>query len=90
MLYPTLCAPFASILTGLALHRFPGRLSSGQQLGSFFMLVGTLAMILMTMETRVRSEAWYALHLVWIHLGMGVLFISSLLDVLSVSGKGQL
>lgn len=34
-----------------------------------------------------RGELWFIGHLVWVHLGMGVLFFSSLLDILSSKGN---
>jgi hypothetical protein len=37
-----------------------------------------------------RSELWFIGRLIWVHMGMGILFISSLLDILSSTGTGEL
>ncbi|ORY27487.1 major facilitator superfamily domain-containing protein [Naematelia encephala] len=87
LLYPTLTAPLGSILTGTFLHRYPTKAALCQRVGSLVMLGGAAAMLLLSFETtRKRSEWFYLAHLIWVHAGMGILFISSLLDVLSQSG----
>ncbi|KAL7423623.1 hypothetical protein Q5752_001204 [Cryptotrichosporon argae] len=88
LLYPTLAAPLGSILTGLALHRFPTGAWAGKQLGSALLLLGSGALLLLAYEpASSRPEGWFAAHLVWVHLGMGIAFPSSLLELLGCTGN---
>lgn len=90
LLYPTLTAPLGSICTGLCLHRWHDGHRWFQRVGSAVLLAGATTMFYMTFEQdHGRSELWYICRLVWVHLGMGMLFISSLLDILTRAGAGM-
>ncbi|WVQ84267.1 hypothetical protein IAT38_006419 [Cryptococcus sp. DSM 104549] len=87
LLYPTLTAPVGSIITGLFLHHHRDKCYLGQRIGAAVLLGGALMMLALAFEDNAdRGEWWFISHLVWVHAGMGVLFISSLLDILSSSG----
>ncbi|ODN73324.1 hypothetical protein L202_07867 [Cryptococcus amylolentus CBS 6039] len=89
LLYPTLTAPLGSILTGIFLHHHPHKAYLAQRLGAGVLLAGTGIMLSLAFgdDNGERVEGWFVWHLVWVHAGMGILFISSLLDVLSASGS---
>lgn len=91
LLYPTLTAPLGSIFTGLFLHHHRDKAYVGQRLGTLVLLGGTIAMFVLTYENgEGKSELWFIGRLIWVHMGMGILFISSLLDILSSTGTGEL
>ena len=89
LLYPTLTAPLASLATGWIYHHHPNSKRHGQRLGAVLLFIGTLTMWRMTYETRPHTEVGWAVRLIGVHAGMGVLFISTLLDVLAIVGSGE-
>jgi hypothetical protein len=90
LLYPTLTAPIGSILTGVFLHNHRDKAYICQRLGTVVLLGGTISMFTLTFEKGAgRSELWFISRLIWVHMGMGILFISSLLDILSSTGTGE-
>ena len=50
------------------------------------MFLGGLSMLSMTFGSGSHSEWYYGTRLVGVHLGMGLLFISSLIHVLAQAG----
>ncbi|KIR29971.1 hypothetical protein I309_00838 [Cryptococcus deuterogattii LA55] len=87
LLYPTLTAPIASIVTGIFLHRHPNKCHVGQRLGAISLTAGALIMFALTFSNNESKGEWYFIaRLIWVHAGMGVMFISSLIDILSISG----
>ena len=54
--------------------------------GASFMFLGGLSMLGMTFGSSSHSEWYYGTCLVGVHLGMGLLFISSLIHVLAEAG----
>lgn len=48
-------------------------------------------MFALTFSNNESKGEWYFIaRLIWVHAGMGVMFISSLIDILSTSGAGEL
>ncbi|WWC97578.1 hypothetical protein V866_004462 [Kwoniella sp. B9012] len=87
LLYPTLSAPIGSVLTGIFLHRFREHAYITQRLGAFILFSGTLALLALSFEdNNGKGELQFGLHLIWVHLGMGIGFISSLMNVLDMAG----
>ncbi|WVW81259.1 hypothetical protein I302_103250 [Kwoniella bestiolae CBS 10118] len=87
LLYPTLSAPIGSVLTGIFLHRFREHAYITQRLGAFVLFSGTIALLALSFEdNRRKSELQFGVHLIWVHLGMGIGFISSLMNVLDMAG----
>ncbi|KAE8543018.1 hypothetical protein D1P53_000505 [Cryptococcus gattii VGV] len=90
LLYPTLTAPIASIVTGIFLHRHPDKCHVGQRLGAISFTAGALIMFAWTFSNNESKGEWYFIaRLIWVHAGMGVMFISSLIDILSISGTNH-
>lgn len=91
LLYPTLTAPIASIVTGIFLHRHPDKCHVGQRLGAISLTAGALIMFALTFSNNESKGEWYFIaRLICVHAGMGVMSISSLIDILSISGTGEL
>ncbi|KAK8844787.1 hypothetical protein IAR55_006637 [Kwoniella newhampshirensis] len=87
LLYPTLTAPIGSVLTGLFLHRHRDKCHLAQRIGAVVLFGGAMLMFLLTFEdNHGRGEWWFVSRLIWVHAGMGILFISSLIDILNSSG----
>lgn len=48
-------------------------------------------MFALTFSNNESKGEWYFIaRLIWVHAGMGVMLISSLIDILSISGTGEL
>ncbi|WRT63198.1 uncharacterized protein IL334_000101 [Kwoniella shivajii] len=88
LLYPTLSAPIGSVLTGIFLHRNRDKAYITQRLGAFILFSGTLALLALSFQDNSRKgEFHFGIHLIWIHLGMGIGFISSLMNILDMAGS---
>nr|XP_019014009.1 uncharacterized protein I206_00086 [Kwoniella pini CBS 10737]OCF52790.1 hypothetical protein I206_00086 [Kwoniella pini CBS 10737] len=86
LLYPTLSAPIGSVLTGIFLHKFNNHAYITQRLGSLILFGGTLALLALNFEENERKgELQFGIHLIWVHLGMGIGFISSLMNILDMA-----
>nr|XP_018266139.1 uncharacterized protein I303_00108 [Kwoniella dejecticola CBS 10117]OBR88297.1 hypothetical protein I303_00108 [Kwoniella dejecticola CBS 10117] len=86
LLYPTLSAPIGSVLTGIFLHRFREHAYITQRLGAFILFSGTLTLLSLSFEENGgKGELQFGVHLIWVHLGMGIGFISSLMNILDMA-----
>ncbi|WWC93142.1 uncharacterized protein L201_008109 [Kwoniella dendrophila CBS 6074] len=87
LLYPTLTAPIGSAFTGVFLHHYRQLAYIAQRLGSFILFGGTLALLALSFENDTgKNELQFGIHLIWVHLGMGIGFISSLMNILDMAG----
>lgn len=59
LLYPTLTAPIASIVTGIFLHRHPDKCHVGQRLGAISPTAGALIMFALTFSNNESKGEWY-------------------------------
>ncbi|WVQ94135.1 hypothetical protein IAU59_001213 [Kwoniella sp. CBS 9459] len=88
LLFPTLAAPIGSVLTGIFLHRYRSKAYLSQRLGAFILFGGTLALLSLSLQDNSAKGDWaFGIHLLWVHFGMGICFISSLMNILDSAGS---
>ncbi|KIY67760.1 MFS general substrate transporter [Cylindrobasidium torrendii FP15055 ss-10] len=83
LIYPTVSAPIGSIITGALLRTIGKRMTQPLvKFGALILALGTVLNLVMQYESaRGRSEIWYAAHISWTNLGMGIFFPASLIHI---------